>query len=52
MAIHQLLFWFAVLLLCIGVGVGGMYWFHARRSAENDAQEWKAQQPAHRPGTP
>ncbi|MEO5669264.1 MAG: hypothetical protein ABIR26_01120 [Ramlibacter sp.] len=48
MAIYQLVFWLAVLVLCAGVGVGGMYFFYAREKANRGAPSWESGQPPHR----
>ncbi|MEO5671671.1 MAG: hypothetical protein ABIR26_13330 [Ramlibacter sp.] len=49
MAIYQLVFWMAVLVICAGVGVGGLYWFHVRDKSEAEAHDWKESQ-GHRSG--
>ena len=41
MAIYQFMFWLAVLVICAGVGVGGLYWFRVRDKAEDRAPLWK-----------
>ena len=50
MAIYQLGFWLAVVVICAGVGVGALYWFYVRDKAEDNALQWNNVPPEHRTG--
>ena len=49
MAIYQFIFWLAVLMLCAGVGVGALYWFHVREKVDGAAPSWNNGEPRQRP---
>lgn len=47
MALIQLLFWFGILVLSLGLGIGALYWFSVRRDQAREAPAWRTQAPDH-----